>query len=160
MALSCFAFSSLSTNVNLQPSHLISLLDTHRLQQLGQKWLQSYVYSTARLATVLRVQYSCYFYFRSFSFQDLVRRGQKVDHAGTSILWGGIYWRDVAMEGEAPNEGGCSVAATYSTYCCENHVAPGIGLIEPEKSFCDITARTPTLRSVVTRSPTPRHSPP
>ena len=57
------------------------------------------------------------------------------------------------MEGEAPNEGGCSVAATYSTYCCENHVAPGVGLIEPEKSFCDITARRPTLRSAVTKPP-------
>ena len=59
------------------------------------------------------------------------------------------------MEGEEPDEGGRDVSVMYRSYCCENHVAPGVRLIEPETSFCDITARAPTLRSVVTRSPTP-----
>ena len=56
------------------------------------------------------------------------------------------------MEGEEPEEGGRDVSMMYRSCCCETHVASGVRLIEPETSFCDITARAPTLRSVVTRS--------
>ena len=60
------------------------------------------------------------------------------------------------MEGQEPDEGGRDVLVMYRSYCCENHVAPGIGLIEPEKSFFNITARTPTLRSAGGGSPSAR----
>ena len=64
------------------------------------------------------------------------------------------------MEGEEPDlKCGRDVSVMYRSCCCETHVALGVRLIEPETSVCDITARAPTLRSVVTRSPTPRHSP-
>ena len=60
------------------------------------------------------------------------------------------------MEGEEPDEGGRDVSAMYRSYCCENHVAPGVRLIEPETSFCDITARALTLRSAGGGSPSAR----
>ena len=64
------------------------------------------------------------------------------------------------MEGEEPDEGGRDVSAMYRSYCCENHVAPGVRLIEPETSFCDITARALTLRCAGGGSPSARRCPP
>ena len=54
--------------------------------------------------------------------------------------------------------GGWSVAASDRSCCCENHVDSVLALIEPETSFCDITARRPISCATKRRPATPRNS--